>query len=41
MSIKKTLYEKDLYGDEEHFQMDCAAIAQEKLNKAISTAVHS
>ena len=31
MSIKKTLYEKDLYSDEEHFQQDCAAIAKERL----------
>ena len=28
MSIKKTLYEKDLYDDEERFQKDCAEIAK-------------
>ncbi|MCP5152712.1 MAG: ABC transporter substrate-binding protein [Ectothiorhodospiraceae bacterium] len=32
-SIKGTLYEKDLYADEELFQMDCAAIARERLER--------
>lgn len=31
MSRKKTLYEKDLYSDEELFQQDCAEIAKERL----------
>lgn len=30
MSIRKTLYEKDLYDDEELFQQDCAEIAKER-----------
>ncbi|MCG8694927.1 MAG: hypothetical protein MI806_27285, partial [Minwuiales bacterium] len=30
MSIRKTLYEKDLYDDEELFQRDCAEIAKER-----------
>ena len=33
MSLKKTLYEKDLYDEEELFQHDCAQIAVERLNR--------
>ncbi|MCR9255313.1 MAG: ABC transporter substrate-binding protein [Alphaproteobacteria bacterium] len=33
MSIRNTIYEKDLYDDEELFQQDCIEIAKERLNR--------